>query len=155
MTNFYKNRVIRIEDIPTVNAFKYEQRLKPYVPIFIFLAANIVCFVFDIARPVTIAFILFMCYVLFFVPDRTSLMITDKFVIEYHEDGKECSIYYYDEVLSWKIEEGKTSMDHLLLNMKDGFGAQIPTSNPTKVVKVLRKFIEEKEIKLRLKADKK
>ncbi|MPM88392.1 hypothetical protein SDC9_135495 [bioreactor metagenome] len=148
MSTNFKDRLIRIDDIPGESERLLEQGNKPYLPLTLFLLIGAALLFIPNVRIVGAAILVFIVYILFGTKERKLFTITDKYIIIYlYNNDRECNIFYLDEIISWEYKTGKPTLDVIELKLNDGSVHTLETTGPNKAIKVMRDLLADREIK--------
>lgn len=148
MSTNFKDRLIRIDDIPGESERLLEQGNKPYLPLTLFLLIGAALLFIPNVRIVGAAILVFIVYILFGTKERKLFTITDKYIIIYlYNNDRECNIFYLDEIISWEYKTGKPTLDVIELKLNDGSVHTFETTGPNKAIKVMRDLLADREIK--------
>ncbi len=145
----YKNRVIRVENIPNlpINA---SIKLKPVASLWGMIAFSVFIMLTNRSWIIGIIIFILAIYGMAFVPNRKLIDFTNEFMISYLFNNKEeCILIYWDEINQWRYIFGHGSNDHLSIVTNDGAKYMIDATNKVKVVKYLRKYAEAIELPAR------
>jgi len=149
MSTNFKDRLIRIEDIPDGSERLLEQGNKPYFPLIVLLVCSIILMILPQTRFIGIALTIFLVYVLIGAKERKLFTITNNYIIIYlYHNDIECNIFYLEEVISWEFKAGKTTLDMIELKLNDGSVYSFETTGPNKLIKVMRSIMASREVKL-------
>ena len=86
-------------------------------------------------------------FCLIFLPSITLLEFRNEYVILYNKAAKtDCVMVYYDEIMSWRYQKGKTS-DELIIELNDGHKESIECFNYLYIAKYLNFFADGKQVK--------
>ena len=116
-----KSKTLKIRNLPVGKPVFFRMNVKPTEYLTVFLLISLVCLFLDAPLP-TIGLIgsTVICFALVATPDRTLLEMNDDFMIFYSpKDSSECSILYWDEILSWQYVKHR-QCDHLRVEMING-----------------------------------
>ena len=149
MSTNLKDRLIRIDDIPSGSERLLEQGNKPYFPLIVLLICSIILLILPQARFIGLALTVILVYVLIGAKERKLFTITTNYIIIYlYHNDLECNIFYLEEIVSWEFKAGKTTLDMIELKLNDGSAYSFETTNPNKLLKVMRSIMASREIKL-------
>lgn len=147
MSTNYKDRLIRIDDIPQGHTTILKQGSKPFMPLIFVLVIGIVMLLLPNVRIIGIAVVVISGYVLFGAQNRPLFEITDKYIVIYiHGNERECNIIYLDEIINWEFMPGKTTLDAIGLVLNDGSEHSFATVTPNNTVKTMRQLMKDREI---------
>lgn len=148
MSNDFKDRTIRIEDVPSESKRLLEQVNKPYFALSLVMAIGVIMAVYTNLRYVGIAIVIVISYVLLFTKERKLFTITEDYIIVYiYKNDRECNIYYLEDILSWEFSPGKNTLDVINLRLTDGSTYKFETISPNRLLKTMRTILPNQEIK--------
>ena len=140
----FKNRVIRVENIP-MEFIVYREKTKPVRMLIYVLIVGLGVFFFQ--RILGIFLISITTYALFVVREDSLLDFTDRFIIIRDQPNKsECTIVYWRELSYWAIVASGKNNAFLKIYLDDGAEMMIYIVNVKKVREVMRKYAPKKEV---------
>lgn len=144
-----KTQVIKIRNLPEeVDKTAYAVRVKPWGVLMVVLVAGIVMlilksYMIGIALPL----IILTLFAILGMPDRILVQFMDDYLVMYNRsDRTECTIVYWEEVVSWHYESHHIC-DRLVLSLVDGTTESVDMYSKRSIAKQMEKFAKGKEKK--------
>ena len=96
---------------------------------------------------ITLPIVILTIFAMVVMPDRVLLQCTSEYLILYnHNDRTDCTLVYWDEIVSWKYEY-HSNVDTLKINLIDDNTESIEMYSKWKVLKIMKKYAPNKEVK--------
>ncbi|MBP3400009.1 MAG: hypothetical protein J6K75_09650 [Erysipelotrichaceae bacterium] len=143
-----KSKTLKIRNIPTGNPAFFRMNVKPIEYLTAILIVSIVFLFCDAPLP-TVGLILctVICFALVATPDRTLLEINELFIVFYSpKDSTECSILYWDEILTWQYQKQR-QCDHLKIELINGDVYDSEVYHDMRLIRLLQTYAAGKEKK--------
>lgn len=143
-----KTQIIKTRNIPNINGKKHTIHVKPDYLILLLLALG-VAFMFSKTYMIIIGFVMILLalFAEFIMPDRNLCTFTNDFVVLFNRSNNdECTLVYWDEVVSWKYEWHGYS-DLLIFSLIDGTSQSQEMYSKLSCIRWLELYAAGKEIK--------
>ena len=144
----FKSRIIRISNIPS-DQIIYEVKSKP-IASFCVMGLIGVFQLFSRFWMFGLFFVFISLYALFCFPNRTLMIITERFLVSFEAENKqECIIIYWNEVEKWTYIMTRQPTDLIYLELNDRDRMNLPVRYPRKVISYFYKYAQGKGVKTR------
>ena len=147
-----KSKTLKIRNVPTDQLVFFRMNVKPTEYLTAILMIAIVFLFMDAPFP-TVGMIMctVICFALVATPDRTLLEMNDEFMTFFSpKDVSECSILYWDEILTWQYVKNRTC-DHLRVEMINGDVHESEVYFDRRLIRLLNAYAYGKEKKVQRK----
>lgn len=144
-----KSQYIKIRNIdPKIRKESFTVRVKPWPILFAMLIFGIALLVF---RSYMLGFALFIIilsvFALTVMPDRILLQFTPDYLLMYNrQDRSECTMLYWDEIVTWSYEYHASS-DLLVVKLINDQTEQVDMYSKWIIVKRMQRYAAGKELK--------
>lgn len=140
----FKNRVIRVENIPK-DPVIYQEKVKPAGLLILIFIVGLVTYITG-QQIIGILLCVIAGYGLFFVPGNSMIDFTKRFIILRNPiNPKECTIIYWKEIVHWEIVRRNQKSPQLRLILDDGEEVLIEIIHMQAITKLLSEYVIEEE----------
>lgn len=146
-----KSQVIKTRNIPEdVVKNAYSVRVKPWMLLVVTLVVSMVMlilksYMIGIALPL----IVLTLFAILVMPDRVLVQFAPDYLVLYNrKDRDECTIVYWDEIVSWTYEY-HGACDLLALTLVDGSTETVEMYSRRSIRKYMKQYAKDKEKKKR------
>lgn len=146
-----KSQVIKTRNLPEdLSRTAYEVHVKPWWFLIIVLVADVFIM---ILKPYMISLfiplVILTLFAIFGMPDKVLVQFTPDYLVMYNRKSKdECTLVYWDEVVSW-VYEYHNAADVLKLELIDGSIESVEMYSKRSVRKKMNLYAKDKEKKRR------
>lgn len=144
-----KSQYIKIRNVPEeIRNKSVAIHVKPWVLLDLCLAVSIALLIIrSYMAGVVLPIIILTVFALVVMPDRILVQFTPEYLIMYNkEDRTECTLIYWDEIVSWKYEY-HTSVDLLKVTTVDDNTESVEMYSKWGVRKFMNLYAPGKEVK--------
>ena len=146
-----KSQVIKTRNLPEdISRTAYEVHVKPWWFLIIVLVADIFIM---ILKPYMVSLfiplVILTLFAIFGMPDKVLVQFTSDYLGMYNRKSKdECTLIYWDEVVSW-VYEYHNAVDVLKLELTDGSVESVEMYSKRPIRKMMNLYAKDKEKKRR------
>ena len=136
---------IPVEEVELLGAPKSTLTTKPYAAIYSCMIISILLFATSI-WPLGVLMLPLSVFALWKIPNEKRIeFFEDCFVIYLPKRKDICQKVTYEEIVQWKVSQGKTSADEFAIEIADHKYITAPCFNSVKLYKTLNNIIPQKE----------
>ena len=146
-----KSQVIKTRNLPEdISRTAYEVHVKPWWFLIIVLVADIFIM---ILKPYMVSLfiplVILTLIAIFGMPDKVLVQFTSDYLVMYNRKSKdECTLIYWDEVVTW-VYEYHNAVDVLKLELTDGSVESVEMYSKRPIRKMMNLYAKDKEKKRR------
>lgn len=144
-----RSQYIKIRNVPEeIRKKSPAVHVKPWGVLYASMIVNsVLLIVRSYMISVALPLIILTLFAIIIMPDRILVQFTDKYLLLYNRpDRSECTLIYWDEIVSWKYEY-HSSADLLVLSLVDGNSETVEMYSKRSIRKAMRQYAKDKEVK--------
>ena len=143
-----KSQSIKVRNLPAADVPVYTVHVKPIATLAVMGLAGIgLLFTGTVAGGAGVVLILVSVFSLLMLPDRFLIQFTPDYMVLYnHRNPEECTIVYWDDIVTWQYEYHK-GVDVLVLSLVDGSTQTIELYSKRPIERFMNQFAPGKEVK--------
>ena len=143
-----KSQTIKVRNLPATDVLPYTVHVKPTAALAVMgLAGVALLFTKTAAGGAGVILILVSIFSLLMLPDRFLIQFTPDYMILYnHRNMDECTIVYWDDIVTWQYEYRK-GVDVLVLSLVDGSTQSIELYSKRPIERFMNQYAAGKEVK--------
>jgi hypothetical protein len=136
---------IPVEDVESLGTPKSTLTTKPYVAIYSCMIISVLLFLTP-TWPLGVLMLPLSIFALWKIPNEKRVEFFDDCFVIYLPKRKDiCQKVTYEEIVQWKVSQGKTGADEFAIEIADHKYITAPTFNSVKLYKTLNNIIPQKE----------
>lgn len=143
-----KSKVLKVRNLPQNEVVIKRIRLKPMLLLSVLTAASVGLLFLSSYTLFAILILIVACFFLFILPNRTLMEFTGSFAVLYNcKSQDECTLIYWDEVMSYEYHSHAKGADVLTFVLTDETVYSIECFSKASVAVLLAQYLPGKEVK--------